>query len=92
MTRKNCVNINSITPGDSLYFYYGANNINNRKIHIIARVTDRDTDVGLIVYKYWLRHKKRWYYHAEPTYIFEHVYNEMGSLRRSLPRKRNHNG
>lgn len=85
MEQNQAISISALSVKDTLYMYYGPNNFNNRKLHIVARISDGYK--SLIVYKVWLKHKQGWAYTVEPDYIFE-LWNSLGSLRRSLPKKK----
>lgn len=52
----------AITAGKSFRIYYGEGNVNNRTIHIRAIVDDQ------VVYRFWVRSKRRWQYEVESTY------------------------
>ena len=54
-----------IMPGAKLRIDYGEGNLNNKLIHIRAILDDH-----YIVYRYWLKHKKRWDYVVEWDYWF----------------------
>ena len=57
-----------LIPDQKLRIDYGAGNFNNRLIHIRVVVDEHQ-----VVYKTWLKHKKRWSYRVDDTYYFYYL-------------------
>jgi hypothetical protein len=55
---------NKIKIGSKYRIFFSPGNLNNKVIHVLAIVDDDQ-----IVYKYWLKHKNRWYYTVEDEYF-----------------------
>lgn len=55
-----------VKPGNKIKLNYGnKHNPNNMILHILTIV-----DECHVVFKKWLKHKKRWHYEVEPNYFF----------------------
>lgn len=51
--------------GATYRLFYDDDNHNNKTIHILA-IVDNDQ----VVYKWWGKHKRRWFYDVEWVYFF----------------------
>ena len=58
--------VHGIKPGSTYRLYYGANNRNNKLIHVRAIV-----DGDQIVCRTWSKGKKRWNYYVEDAIYFD---------------------
>lgn len=56
----------AVRVGDTIRFFYGKDNRNNRTIHIRAIVDDDQ-----IVFRWWSRKKQTWIYQVEDAIYFE---------------------
>ena len=65
---------NILIIGNKLKIFYEKGNPNNKLIHILA-VVDED----MIVYKYYGKHKQKWFYCVENYYYFFILF-EQGHL------------
>jgi len=65
-----------LTIGSKIRLYYGKDNPNNKLYHIRAFIDDE-----WIVYRLWLKHKKRWHYGIEHLWHFHFAF-EAGLLKR----------
>ena len=65
-----------LKPNQKLRIDYGANNFNNKIIHIRAVVYEYQ-----VVYKTWFEHKRRWSYQIEGVYYF-HLLLKGGNLKK----------
>jgi hypothetical protein len=65
-----------IKPYDMWRIDFGPNNLNNELLHIRAIVDD-----NVVVYRTWLRHKRRWRYSAKYFQEFEWLM-ERGVMKR----------
>ena len=65
-----------LAPGQKYLIDYGPDNPNTLVIHIRAILDD-----GMIVFKAWQKHKRRWQYEVENLYYFKLLY-EQGRLTR----------
>ena len=54
-----------VVPGRRLYLFYNKGNLNNKIIHIRSFV-----DEEYIVFKTWLKHRRRWEYSIEHACYF----------------------
>ena len=57
--------LDKIKVGKKYRIYYGKNNFDNKKIHIVAVV-----DGDMIIFKWFGKHKQWWHYEIENTYFF----------------------
>lgn len=60
-----------IKTGEKWKIDFSKGNLNNKTIHIRAIV-----DEEYIVYKHWLKRKKRWDYAIERYYFFKLIYEQ----------------
>ena len=60
----------TLKTGTIYHLYWGRGNINNKTIHTVGIV-----DSDMVVYKWWGKHKQRWFYVVKSIEWMEQLMN-----------------